>query len=445
MRRIGVWFLLSVTVLAFASLAWVTTSAAQDETQADPTASEVTISEEVLLDLLERVETAEDRAFNLLGVYEAIGQAITVGSLLVTVLGVLGGIAGVSQIVSARRELTESSEQLKAEAADLRKQFDEEIRMKEAQLETLRKQLEETAAEERQATSNALLANALLPLGERQYKTGDYTGAMNTYVRALDLDHANPVVHQRLAYVYTQMGELKAAESHYQIAIDQENEFAPALAGLGFVYRRMAEKHEPGIERERMMLKAEDLLLQALAISPRLVDDDGESWWGVLGGLYKRNGSIDKAINAYERATEITPQSSYGMGNLALLYMSKKDRDKMLKTFERVEHIAMKEADQEQGNFWGYADLVVSQFALGKIKEGEESLRVAITIAPLDSPYMLSSLADTLRELSDVVEPDKLPPLKTAIASLDMEQQRRQGVPASADVDIDVNGDASDQ
>ena len=46
MRRIGVWFLLSVTVLVSASLAWVTTSAAQDETQTDPTASEVIISED---------------------------------------------------------------------------------------------------------------------------------------------------------------------------------------------------------------------------------------------------------------------------------------------------------------------------------------------------------------------------------------------------------------
>ncbi|MCB9461262.1 MAG: tetratricopeptide repeat protein [Anaerolineaceae bacterium] len=434
MRRIGVWFLLSVMFFALASASLAQESTA---TPSSSSSNEITVSNDVFQELLDRVETAEGRAFNLLGVYEAIGQAITVGSVLITVLGILGGAAGVSQVVSARRELTESSEQLKEEAAQLRKQFDEEIRMKEAQLDTLRKQLEEAAAEERQATSNALLANALIPLGERQYKTGDYTGAMNTYVRALELDQANPVVHQRLAYVYTQMGELKAAESHYQIAIDQENKFAPALAGLGFVYRRMAEKLDDSIERDRMMLKAEDMLLQALDISPRLIDDDGESWWGVLGGLYKRNGNIERAINAYERATEITPQSSYGMGNLALLYMRKKDSEKMIETYERVEHIAMKEADQEQGNFWGYADLVVSRFALGKIEEAEQALKIAVAIAPFDSPYMLSSLADTLRELTDVVGPDTMPPLNAAIASLEMEQKRRQNLPDMPEGDSD--------
>ena len=162
MRRIGVWFLLSVMFFALASASLAQESTA---TPSSSSSNEITVSNDVFQELLDRVETAEGRAFNLLGVYEAIGQAITVGSVLITVLGILGGAAGVSQVVSARRELTESSEQLKEEAAQLRKQFDEEIRMKEAQLETLRKQLEEAAAEERQATSNALLANALIPLG----------------------------------------------------------------------------------------------------------------------------------------------------------------------------------------------------------------------------------------------------------------------------------------
>lgn len=390
---------------------------AQDEPTLDPTQ---------IADIMERLDASENRTFNLLGIFEAIGQAITVGSILVTVLGVLAGFAGVSQIVSARRELTESSEHLKAEAAELRQRFNDEIRMKEAQFDALRAQLASTMQQERKSTSRALLANALIPLGERQYKAGDYTGSMNTYKRALELDSDNPVVHQRLAYVYTQRGDLQAAEEHYNMAIQQEESFAPALAGLGFVYRRMAEEMPEGIQRDRQMLKAEDILLQALEISPRLVDDDGESWWGVLGGLYKRQNNIDKAIEAYERATEITPQSSYGMGNLALLYMRKKDKKKMLDTYERVERIAVKEADQEQGNFWGYADLVVSRYALGKVVEAEQALPVAISIAPADSPYMLSSLADTLRDLLDVLDEDDLPPVRAAIATLELEQERRE-------------------
>lgn len=431
MRHRPPWWIVTALLIGLLS-GVIPIRAQQPEVEATP----VTMpSIEELQALADQIESRADDAFNLYGVFEAIGQAITVATLVVALLGTLAGLVGFSQISSARRELTETSERLKQEAQDLRRRFEDEIRMKEGQLERLRAEIEKTAHEERSSTSKALLANALIPLGERQYKTGDYVGALNTYNRALALSDTNPVVHQRLGYVYTQRGELEKAEHHYHRAIELEDQFAPALAGLGFVYRRMAERMEQGVARERMMLKAEDLLLQALEISPNLVDDDGESWWGVLGGLYKRQGNLDKAINAYERATEVTPQSSYGMGNLALLYTQKHDRERMLQTYARVERIAAREADQEQRNFWGYADLIVSQFALGKVQEAQEALPIALAIAPPDSPYMLSSLADTLRSLLDVLEPEKLPPIRAAIAGIELEQEKRQTAMKTAETD----------
>jgi tetratricopeptide (TPR) repeat protein len=288
-----------------------------------------------------------------------------------------------------------------------------------------------------------LLANALIPLGERQYRTSDYKGALSTYERALELDPYNPVINQRLGYVFTQTGDLEKAKLHYERAIEREKNFAPALAGLGYVFRRFGEnagselskgqfsedeRLHKTIARDQLLNRSEELLLQALDLSPKLVDDDGESYWGILGGLYKRRGQIDQAIEAYRKVTEVTPQSSYGYGNLALLYQKKNDRVAMIKTYERVEQIASKEADAEAGNFWGYSDLIVSSFAIGKVEQAKNALPIAISIAPIDSPYMLQGLTDTLRELENFLEAEKLPAIEEAIAMLAQEMERREHV-----------------
>ncbi|MCU0512763.1 MAG: tetratricopeptide repeat protein [Anaerolineae bacterium] len=403
---------------------------------ADPLATVQALATAVALDVANGITAADaatDRAFNLLGIFEAIG-------FLVTVVAGAAGAVGVFQLFSARADLQKTREQLVHEAQELRQRFESEIKGREEELRKLERQLETFALEQSEYTSRALLANALIPLGERQYKTGDYVGALNTYLRALELAPDNPVVNQRLGYVYTQRGDLDAARRHYEAAIGRENNFAPGLAGLGFVFRRQGEKLDKLVhsapdetqrlqrilERDLLFNQAEEHLLKALKISPRLVDDDGESWWGVVGGLYKRRGQIDQAIEAYHQVTQVTPESSYGFGNLALLYIKKNDRARMLKTYERVEKIAETESVAEAGNFWGYADLIVSRFALGKAQAAREMMPMAITLAPEDSPYMLEALMETLAELLTVLQDERRPAIEQAVAELRHELHQRQ-------------------
>jgi tetratricopeptide (TPR) repeat protein len=129
------------------------------------------------------------------------------------------------------------------------------------------------------------------------------------------------------------------------------------------------------------------------------VDEDGESWWGSLGGLYRRRGQIDQAIYAYEQAGKVTPHSSYPFSNLALLYMQKHDRGEMLRTYKRVERLARGETQAEVDNYWAYADLFTSNLALGKLEQAEEALISVLDIAPTDSDYTLNLLIETLERL----------------------------------------------
>ncbi len=368
----------------------------------------------------DRATSATDIAFNLLGLFEAF-------SVIITIVGVALSAFGFQRLLSAQGDLTAARDEVQAQLKESREQFNDEFSKQRHDLETLQGELEQAAEQRGETTERALLAQAYIPLGERQYKAQDYSGAISTYQTALELDPNNPVIHYRLGYVYTQQGDLVQARYHYETAQSLAESFAPALAGLGYVIRRIGEKMDDGIKKKEVMNQAEKLLLRAMELSPKLVDDDGESWWGILGGLYRRRGQIDDAIYAYKQATIVTPQSSYGFGNLALLYMQKNQREEMLTTYAEVEKLAAAESAADVNNYWGHADLVVSRYALGKSELAAEVLERAIQIAPLESPYMLEGLQGTLEDLTKVLHNDKVPAIKEAIeriASVQVERKK---------------------
>jgi tetratricopeptide (TPR) repeat protein len=331
-------------------------------------------------------------ASNFLGLFEAFSVTIAIAAAAV-------GIVGVSRLFAAQNALTEARKRILEEINDLRRQFREEIDDRERDLKTLEEQLRNTLENQRRTAAQATLALSMLPLGERQYRAQDYSGAAETYRRALSLDPNNPLIWYRLGYVYVQNGQLPEAEAHLSRALEIDTEFALARAALGYVFRRAADKMPHGVDRDLMMNRGEQNLLEALRAQPRLVDEDGESWWGSLGGLYRRRGQIDEAIHAYEEAAKVTPHSSYPFSNLALLYMGKNDRDGMMRTYRRVERLARGETQAEVDNYWAYADLLTASVALGKMQQADEALISVMDIAPTDSDYTLEQLIDTLKRL----------------------------------------------
>lgn len=355
-------------------------------------------------------------ASSLLNIFEGVALALTAG---ITLGGIVLGVFGIRSIQDTRRV----SRELREEAARLRQQFEQEINKREALLEQLRQRIESTAQETtthlQQRTDNALLAIALVEQAELQFKAADYEGAADAYHEALRLDPSNPFIHQRLGYVYTQLGVIDSAWQHYQVAYEALPDSAATLAGMGFVMRRRAEKMPPSVEQEIQFVQAEQYLLRALAASPKLVDDNGESWWGVLGGLYRRRGMIEKAIEAYERATHVTPQSSYGFSNLALLYVKQGHADRMESTYQQVEKIATSEASVMSSNYWGYADLVVARLALGKQAQALADLEVALAIVPANAPWMLEGVRDTLLDLSQYVDAARQAGIQRAIERIE--------------------------
>lgn len=398
------------------------TALAQPEDPAELQALATQVAERLveIQQLADQASSDVDNTFNLLGLVEAF-------SFVVTVVGGAAAIFGVTRFISAQQDLQEARKQFQEEIANSRERLGRETEQRQREFGTLRDQLEKS-------TSNATLALSYLPLGEGQYKSGDFKGAIDMYLRALQLDPKNPIISYRLGYAYTQSGMLEEAEKHLQQALTTEPDFAPALAALGYVYRRRGEKMDEGIERVTILNKAEYNLVRALTLSPKLVDADGESWWGSLGGLYRRRGQIDQAIYAYSQASQVTPNSSYAYSNLALLFMQKNNRVRMLETYAQVERLASDEVQADVDNYWAYTDLVTSRLALGRIPEAEKALDRVFTTTPDDSPYVLEVLLDTLTRLAEVLEADQAGPVRDFCQRIqaEIEQRAQQHAAAAA-------------
>ncbi|MBL8166295.1 MAG: tetratricopeptide repeat protein, partial [Anaerolineae bacterium] len=175
-----------------------------------------------------QVNTQLDTANMLLGLFQNV---TAISGIIIPLLAALAGYYGINRL-----------NELQTQVEDARARFEKDINQKQAELDNLRKELEATAEVQRDSTAKANLALSFLALGDRQYRSQDFAGALDTFRQALELDPDSLITHYRLGYVYTQSGNLDLAETHLTRALEIKSDFAPALAALGYVYRRIGEK-----------------------------------------------------------------------------------------------------------------------------------------------------------------------------------------------------------
>ncbi|MBL8145012.1 MAG: tetratricopeptide repeat protein [Anaerolineae bacterium] len=398
---------------------------------------------------LEAANAAVERADSMLNQFQTLEAVVSIIGFALTALLIIGGLVGLNRLSSAGKEVTslhhELDEQIAEAKASARAEIDaarlearEEMQAAKAQLdgELARRQqeletLRESAQTIRTEAARARLASALLPLGEQQYKAADLEGAIATYERALELDDRNPVTYYRLGYVYNRIGQFDRALEQLAEALDIDKDFLPAKAAIGYTYRRMAEALPDGDnQRELLFAEAEHRLRDALDQQTTLMDDDGESWWGSLGGLYKRRGQSELAKDAYRRACKVTPHSSYPFINLAALEMKDGNRDAMTRAFQHVERVARAETQAQAGNYYGLADLMTAQLALGKTAEAQDTMLALFDSVPANE-NTLDLVLDTLRLMQAALGGEAAAPAITQAMQAIQSEQARRSEPSS--------------
>jgi tetratricopeptide (TPR) repeat protein len=344
---------------------------------------------------------------NALTLLNSVQSLMIVVIVVIALLVMAGGFLAYMQIRQLQRVTREQRSKLAEvqalyrELQGARKRTENalaNISGQSAELSTTRFQIDATM---RDALSRMTQAVALLPVGENQYRGQDYSGALATYLRAAELDDDNPLVHYRAGYTSIQVNQLDRAMHHLNRALDVDPKFAPALASLGYLYRRLAESQEMDErQREGLYDESERYLTDALRGSRRLMDEDGEAWMGALAGVYRRRRQYEQALRYYSEAAEITPFASYPYSSIALVYADKNEYTQMYKNFERVEWRARHETSARPTSPWGHANLMLARLALGRDdKLVEEEFTLTFLSLPKDAAFILPTLTNALRRL----------------------------------------------
>lgn len=238
-------------------------------------------------------------------------------------------------------------------------------------------------------------------LAEQQVRGRNMETAVNTLREALEIEPANHATNYLLGYLYIARKQFDDAIGCLNAALAEEPNFTPAIAALGLALRRKGDSvpEHRFEERTRLWSDAERQLLRALELDPSLTDEEGESYFGSLGGLYRRQERFSDALWAYERAKGVTPSSSYPLINLAALNTRLGNPAEATRYFEAVLHHAELQLDDDPRDVWTRMDYAQALLMLGKPQLAHTELEKALNEHP--GRNVLETVRDGLQFLHD--------------------------------------------
>ena len=368
---------------------------------------------EVRITLGDQVEPREAQA-----ILDRANDAASFADTILSLIEVTSAIVGVVIAVGAWMLRRSILDQVEA-AQEFAERTEERLQEREAHLasleERINQRLEEIVtqnnamAEENQRSFDHVREQAqdsfrvlsLQLLAEQQVRAHNIETAIQTLQDARELEADNATTNYLLGYLYTARKQFDLARERLEEALQADPEFNPAKAALGLALRRQGDgisDSERVAERNLYWAEAETRLLDALGKNDSLTDADGESYFGTLGGLYRRQGRFDDAVMAYEHARQITPNSSYPIINLAALYTHQGDLEQGRFYFEKVVDNAALQLDADPRDSWTRVDLSQAKLVLGDTDRALRELRTVIEQNP--GRTLLETAQSGLRFLS---------------------------------------------
>jgi tetratricopeptide (TPR) repeat protein len=349
--------------------------------------------------ILERANDTASFMGNLLNFLDAMFGAISLA--LVAVAWVLRGMI-LDQLDAVREFSARTEEQLKQRGEhleQLEKTLSEELRR-------IIQQTGENIEEVKKEGRDAFRVLRLQLLAEQQVRAHNIDTAIDTLLTAHKLDPNDHATNYLLGYLYTSRKEIEKAIEFLEHALALEPEFTPGIAALGLALRRKGDSlTDPARfeERDHYWAQAEADLHEALSRDPRLTDADGQSYFGTLGGLYRRQKRYYAALDAYERAHEVTPDSSYPIINLATIHAQQGNKKEAAYYFEQVVKQAALQLDDDPRDAWTRCDLAQARLVLGYPDEALKELQTVVDQGP--ERGVLETVFDGLKFLAEAPEP----------------------------------------
>ncbi len=311
-------------------------------------------------DILAQAQRANDSA----------GKAVDSVNLILGFIQVAGIIIG--GLVAATGAL------LTAAGIRTLREYSGELSKARVELGEMRDQLRAQADEIRTQSVNSIRALSLLQLGKQLLDARNLRSALSTYEEAYSLDHDNPATNYFLGHIYTQERQLEKGITHLERSLKYGGLYPPAEAALAYALRLQADQASDPVKKKLGYAEAERMFLQALNHDPAVRDINGESVYAVLGGLYKYQGRIKDAIDAYHAAESVTPQNSYPIVNLAMLHFMQGNVPEAETYFKRSITISARTLDGNPFDYWTRFDLTIALMVTGNLTEAKRHLTIAI-------------------------------------------------------------------
>lgn len=323
---------------------------------------------------IERADVVLERANDAVNSAQLILSFLEGASVLITVAVAAAAVFGLSNVNELRSEFEETKNRLE--------EAEQELRQRESRLYAFEQEFIKIRDEARNA-QRQLEALERYSLAEQLMRERNLDAALVECSKSYALDPTNYTNNYLYGNLLMARGQFVEATKKLEEALSVEPTFAVAIATLGLAYRRLGELTTSNRGQQiRYYNIAEEKLLAALELDDKLLNNDGESYQGTLGSLYRRQGRIWEAIERYRHAAKITPGRSYPFVNLALLYYEQDNhqlRDENLRIAKRN---AERRISDTPTDFWALYDLAQIEMILGNRASSEQRLKEAIEFTP---------------------------------------------------------------
>jgi Flp pilus assembly protein TadD len=148
-----------------------------------------------------------------------------------------------------------------------------------------------------------------------------FARAVPVLQRADRIDPSNLEIIFWLGASFERSGDFKAAEAQFQRLLDLDNDFAPALNYLGYMWAERGENLEEALE----------LVQRAVALDP-----NNGAYLDSLGWAYFQTGQYEEAREHLERAALLVGDDAVVFEHLGDLYLAAGDRTQAEVAYRRA-------------------------------------------------------------------------------------------------------------
>lgn len=181
-------------------------------------------------------------------------------------------------------------------------------------------------------------AEAHRRLGDAYLAQGNFTRALQSYTRAIEIYEPDPDTHYSLGIVYKEKANYKKAIYHYKRAIELKPDMGPAKNGLGVVYNN-AQQYDKAIEVFEQLIEDQGFDLYMTPHYPKFN----------LGLAYYHKGQYEKARLYFREVADYfaagVPKDRIYVLNLrafGMTYYDTGDPVEALKYFDKVQTVTPK-------------------------------------------------------------------------------------------------------